>query len=649
MAIMAFLIILELACLFISIHTLSSVRAYVGGEGFWSKGQKNAIYHLQRYGLTHDENDLKYFHEFIKIPLGDNEARVELLKDNPDLKIIRKGFIQGENHPDDIDGMITLIRRFNKISYIAKVITIWTEADPIIAQLIPISEKLHQEIVSANPSAEKINLILAEITPINLRLTKLENDFSTTLGEGARWLEGLILKILFIVALTVALSGLLIMISVSKGITKGISEIIRISNKIAKTDFSEKAKVYSKDEIGILAHSFNTMASELEQNINDRKRTEESLRIKTNQLAEAQEAAHIGSWTWDLKSNKIEWSDELFRIYGFKPQEFDCTYETYLKFIHPDDREELHKVIQQASADQQPFSHFHKLIRPDGSVHILSSKGTVTADANGNTIRMTGTGQNVTDIKLAEEALVKAKISAEESATSLKIKNMQLVDFCNIISHDLRSPLINISMLIDFIERTKDEQEQKKALAKIKPVVTRLTEVFNQLVESIQVKHDTEIKSDKIVLSDCIRQVLKGFESQVQSYEADIQISLEDAPFIYYPQKYIDSIFTNLISNALKYKSPDRKPVITIKTQDVNGAVLLTIADNGLGIDLNLYKDKLFKIRQVFHEHPDAKGFGLFLTKTHIEAMGGRIWAESTPGIGTTFFIEFKTKITWNA
>lgn len=223
----------------------------------------------------------------------------------------------------------------------------------------------------------------------------------------------------------------------------------------------------------------------------------------------------------------------------------------------------------------------------------------------------------------------------------LEFKNTQLVDFCNIVSHNLRAPMVNIGMLVDYLEQSNDKAERKELLTKIKPVVNHLNEVFNELVESVQVRQDFEIKSDKIILTDCLNENLQGFQSQIKLYEAEIEINFNDAPIIYFPKKYIDSIFTNLISNSLKYKSPDRKPVIKIKTEKTSSGIVLSISDNGLGIDMNYAKDKLFKIRKTFHKHPDAKGFGLFMTKTQMEAMGGKIWAESAPDKGCTFFVEF--------
>jgi signal transduction histidine kinase len=260
---MAVLIVVELLTLWFAIHTLSSVRALVGAEGLWSKAQKDAVYHLGKYYRTHNEDDYNTFQKFMSVPLGDHKTRLELSKEHPDMEIARQGFLEGRVHPNDIDGMISMLRRFHNVSYIEKAIEYWTEGDLLIAQLIPIGEKLHEEIGLSSPSIEKLDQLIAAIDPLNERLTTLEDNFSYTLGEGSRWLENIILKILFAVALTVEITGLILTISVSRGITKGLNEINRATTKIAKGDLSARATVFSKDEIGRVAGAVNQMTEKL--------------------------------------------------------------------------------------------------------------------------------------------------------------------------------------------------------------------------------------------------------------------------------------------------------------------------------------------------------------------------------------------------
>jgi signal transduction histidine kinase len=239
--------------------------------------------------------------------------------------------------------------------------------------------------------------------------------------------------------------------------------------------------------------------------------------------------------------------------------------------------------------------------------------------------------------------LKKANDQIEENAALLSYQNKQLIDFCNIISHNLRSPLVNISMLVTFIEKTEDPDEQRLYVEKLKPVINTLNETFSELVESLQIRQDLEIKSEKNLLEDYFQRTLKGLEADINKSSAIIEYNFKEAPYVFYPPKYLSSILHNLVSNALKYRSGET-PNIKIETRRNNGNIILSVSDNGLGIDLKKHKDNLFKIRKVFHEHPDAKGFGLYITKTQIETMGGRIWVESIPDKGSVFYVEFKNQ-----
>jgi len=164
------------------------------------------------------------------------------------------------------------------------------------------------------------------------------------------------------------------------------------------------AEVISLGNRQFFLSAFNDI-SEIKKAEQDIKQKNIELENKTIQLEEAQQLAHLGSWEWDVVANKIEWSDELFRIFGLTPQEFKTDYENYLKYIHPDDREYVNSIVQQALKDHQPYSFFHKAASADGKIRILSSTGKVFTDGFGNVIRMSGTAQDVTEQKNYEENL----------------------------------------------------------------------------------------------------------------------------------------------------------------------------------------------------------------------------------------------------
>lgn len=306
------------------------------------------------------------------------------------------------------------------------------------------------------------------------------------------------------------------------------------------------------------------------------------------------------------------------------------------KKIHPKDLRGFVKSFRKAKANISVWSYEYRIVMDDGRIKWISAIGTPKKMEDGS-MMWNILALDVTDRKTAEEII-------ENNINMLTFQNTQLMDFCNIVSHNLRSPLVNMSMLVEFIEESEDESERKIFIEKLKPVIDNLNQTFEELVESIQIKHDHNIKSEKIDIEGSFYQVISGFEGQIAQSEALIEKDFSEAPIINYPHKYFSSILHNLISNSLKYRSPERRLKIKVKTSRKNHLILLTVEDNGLGIDVKKHKDNLFKIRKVFHRHPDAKGFGLFITKIQVEAMNGTIWVKSIPNEGSVFFVEFKNQ-----
>lgn len=265
MAIMAVLVAAELAAVAYTIGILSAVRAYVGGEGAWSKAQKDAIYYLTKYTYTHDEKDYQSYVDLLKIPLSDHQARLALNKKPIDIEAARQEFLKGNIHPDDIDGVIRLFLKFSNFYYLNKAIKAWEVGDQLLFELIKQGDKLHRAIISNKASPKEITENLNNIDQINKKLTENENEFSYTLGEGSRWIENMGFQLLLSIAIIVELTGIFLTILIGIKISKNIKAMNAIASKVGLADFSERVTIPSKDEIGQLATSFNTMIDKLDQ------------------------------------------------------------------------------------------------------------------------------------------------------------------------------------------------------------------------------------------------------------------------------------------------------------------------------------------------------------------------------------------------
>ena len=232
----------------------------------------------------------------------------------------------------------------------------------------------------------------------------------------------------------------------------------------------------------------------------------------------------------------------------------------------------------------------------------------------------------------------------DELITELNTQNRQLDDFAHLTSHNIRSPATNIKTLISFIKEKSTLEEYKLVFDKLARVSANLDETLNELLEILQVKNDKNIGRELLRFEAVFNKVKESMQGDILLSGAVISNSFEAVKSINYPKAYLESIFHNLLSNAIKYRSPKRLPEIHVSTQKVNGKIILEVSDNGLGIDMEKYGDKVFGLRKIFHTTVNAKGIGLFMTKTQIEALGGEISVRSEVNKGTTFTVAFDHK-----
>ena len=227
----------------------------------------------------------------------------------------------------------------------------------------------------------------------------------------------------------------------------------------------------------------------------------------------------------------------------------------------------------------------------------------------------------------------------KELIEELSLQNNQLNDFSSIISHNLRAPAANITMLIDTFDEQGGIDEVKSVFSMLKKVSQNLNDTLNQILEILTLKTHKKIEIEQLNFEEILNKTMDNLKGDIIDKKADFTIDFSEAPTVNYTGIYLESIFHNLVSNALKYAHPDRIPKIDIKSKKSDNATFLSISDNGLGIDLEKYGSKIFGMNKVFHDHPDAKGVGLFMTKMQVERFGGKITVKSEVNVGTTFTI----------
>jgi signal transduction histidine kinase len=237
----------------------------------------------------------------------------------------------------------------------------------------------------------------------------------------------------------------------------------------------------------------------------------------------------------------------------------------------------------------------------------------------------------------------KLEVEKEQLIRELTQNNKDLQQFSYITSHNLRAPLSNLTGLLNLIDDIPIENsELKEIINGFNKSTHLLNETINDLVKVIIIKDSPSIQKEDLLLRDIFENVFIQLDFLISSQKPIIKIDFEKAAHLNINKAYLESILLNLMTNAIKYKSEKRKLIITVTSNKVGDDLVLVFKDNGIGIDLDRNRDKVFGLYQRFHNLPDGKGLGLYLVKSQVEAMGGIINIESKVNAGTTFTLTFK-------
>jgi PAS domain S-box-containing protein len=221
--------------------------------------------------------------------------------------------------------------------------------------------------------------------------------------------------------------------------------------------------------------------------------------------------------------------------------------------------------------------------------------------------------------------------------------NQELKQITYATSHDLRSPVNNLLSLFKLLEANKTEdQESARYFSILKSATEGLKTTINNYVDLLAKKDGLRIVKEAVILEDSLSAVLHSLQSLLKDARATVQFHFKEVPVIHFNRTYMESVFLNLLSNSIKYASPSRKPVIHLHSYQEDGWLKISATDNGLGFDVEKVRNRIFGIKEQFHEHADSKGIGLYLIHSHVTSFGGLVEISSRPDEGTTFILSFK-------
>jgi len=340
-----------------------------------------------------------------------------------------------------------------------------------------------------------------------------------------------------------------------------------------------------------------------------------------------------GSWFVDFKNRKSYWDPEAKRILGY-PEEYEPSLKNSHLYYAEDCLQQAADLFLACTTSGKAFTTEIKMLTANKKEIWVRSIGKPIRDTDDNIIGIKGVFQDINESK-------KKELTLQKSIDIIASQNSRLFNFAHIVSHNLRSHSSNLNLLVQLIESIDDPKEKVELINEVKSIGENLNTTIEHLNEIVTIHTNKKQKRKDLLFKEVLALVTVSIRNIINSGNAYITHDFEDLEGVRFIPAYLESIFLNLMTNAIKYKHPDRNAKIHFKSGYKNQKKYLEISDNGLGIDMDRYGKKLFGMYKTFHHNSDAVGIGLFITKNQMESQNGTITAESTVGEGTTFTLWF--------
>jgi PAS domain S-box-containing protein len=381
---------------------------------------------------------------------------------------------------------------------------------------------------------------------------------------------------------------------------------------------------------------------------------QEALADSAARLSEAQQLARVGLWLWDVASDTMQLSDELYRICGVGPVDFEGTLAAYLELVEDQHREQVRTDMDAAVAAAQQYTGEYRIIQPSGSAVWVEARGDPVLDADGTTLGLRGIVQDLTERRAAEERLQAALETERLAVEQLQEADRLKDEFLALVSHELRTPLaaivgFSLALQQDAADSNGRAGDHGGEYTDIPERIVNNAEEMRRMVDRLLdfsrlEAGRVEVDPIETVLAEAVERICFNLAGVLGDHELAIDIPPSIRAFA--DADGLTRILGNLITNAVKF-SPEGS-TIEITARDQDGSVVVGVHDHGVGIDPEMQA----KVFERFFQAPNqpvgkrGTGVGLAIVQRYVDLHGGRIWLESHPGDGSTFWFTLRAPAT---